>query len=151
MLHQAGSVARQVYFIGRGAARSFYYDDGRDVTYWIALENDIVGSVASYISTAPSTKSVETLEDCVLWVMDRMSLDQAAVEDPAIGAFMVHLLGHAVVGLEKRLDELQFRTAKERYTNLLAERPEVLRRVPLGMVASYLGMTQETLSRVRRK
>lgn len=149
ILSEIDTPARCVYFIGSGSARSYYLQEGREVTYWIAMEGDIAGSVSSYLTGSASSKAVATIEACVLWEIHQERMARLARSYPEIAVLIQDLLSEAIVRLEARLDALLFHSAKERYATLLQERPDIVRRVPLGIIASYLGMSQETLSRVR--
>lgn len=71
ILTREGYSCHQIHFIERGIARTFYYKDNKDVTYWIAAEGEFIGSMASFFSKTPGNKYVETMEDCILWVFDR--------------------------------------------------------------------------------
>ena len=151
ILQEAGRVANQIYFVEKGISRTFYYKDGKDITYWIAAEGDFVGSMASFFSRKPGNKYVETLEDCILWEFDYPKLEKLfdmSVEFERAGRLFAN---HAISLLEKRFDDLHFNSAKERYNILIDHHPQIIQRVSLGIIASYLGITQETLSRIRNQ
>lgn len=151
LLQELDTVCDSIYFIEKGLARTFYYKDGKDITYWIALENDFVGSMASFFMRVPSNKMVETLEPSVLWKFDYSkmeSLFSSNQEMQKVGRLFAY---YGISIMEKRFDDLHFHTAKERYEFLVKNKPELLQRMSLGMIATYLGITQETLSRIRKK
>jgi CRP-like cAMP-binding protein len=151
LLQREGRVCNQIYFIEKGIARTFYYKDGKDITYWIAAENEFVGAMASFFSRTLSNKWVEPLEDSTLWVFDYHKIEtvlQQSIELERMGRLFAY---YGITLLEKRFDDFHFLTAKERYSLLIHKHPQIIQRVPLGIIASYLGITQETLSRIRNQ
>jgi CRP-like cAMP-binding protein len=148
-LHELGKICNKIYFVEKGIARTFYYKDGKDITYWIALENDFVGAMSSYFMREPSNKMVETIEDCVLWEFEYQKLESLFATNQELGKVGRLFANYGMSLMEKRFDNLHFNSAKERYDILVKQQPEILQRISLGMIASYLGVTQETLSRIR--
>jgi len=148
-LLDTNQVCSKIYFVEKGIARTFYYKDGKDITYWIAVENDFVGSMSSYFNQLPSNKLVETVEQCVLWEFEHSKLESLFTSSPEMGELGRLFSNYGISLMEKRFDNLHFYSAKERYEILLNSQPQIIQRVPLGMIASYLGIAQETLSRIR--
>jgi len=149
ILQEQGKICNKIYFVEKGIARTFYYKDGKDITYWIALENDFVGAMSSYFMREPSNKMVETIEDCVLWEFEYQKLEGLFSTNQELEKVGRLFANYGISLMEKRFDNLHFNTAKERYDILIKQQPEILQRISLGMIASYLGVTQETLSRIR--
>lgn len=150
ILQKQGRISDKIYFVEKGIVRTFYFKDGKDVTYSIATQNDFAGSMSSFFMQKPSNKIVETLEESHLWELEygRLeSLFEANQELSRVGRLFTN---YGISVMEKRFDDMMFYTAKERYIILVQERPELLQKVPLGMIASYLGVIQETLSRIRK-
>lgn len=150
-LQEVGKVCNSIYFVEKGIARTYYYKDGKDITYWIVAENDFLGAMGSFFMREPSNKLVETIEPCVLWKFEYHKLEALFAVNQEIERTARLFANYGIGLLEKRADSLHFNTAKERYDLLVKEQPEVLKRVPLGMIASFLGITQETLSRIRKQ
>jgi CRP-like cAMP-binding protein len=150
ILSRAHTVSAQVYFIEQGLARTYYYKGDKQVTDWLSAEGEFTGSMSSYLTQQPDRRQVELLEPSLLWAVPFWELDQLYRTDHAIERLGRLLVSHGLVLLQQRFDELHFATAAERYENLRQRHPTLLQRVPLSMLASYLGMTQETLSRIRR-
>ncbi len=148
-LQETGKVCDSIYFVEKGIARTYYYKNGKDITYWIVPENEFVGAMGSYFTRKPSNKLVETLEPCVLWRFEYERLEKLYAENHALERVARLFANYGIGLMEKRADSLHFNTAKERYDILTAQHPDILKRVPLGIVASFLGITQETLSRIR--
>lgn len=149
ILQKQNKICDKIYFVEQGIARTFYYKDGKDITYWIAIENDFIGSMSSYFMREPSNKLVETIEDCVLWEFEYHKLESLFSANKELGNVGRLFSNYGISLMEERFDNLHFNTAKERYGILIKKQPEIVNRIPLGMIASYLGITQETLSRIR--
>ena len=149
ILQKEGQISDKIYIIEKGIVRAFYHKDGKDITYAIATQNDFIGSMSSFFMQTPSNKTVETIEDCVLWEFEYNKLQALFDMNTELGKAGRLFANFGVAVMEQRFDNMMFYTAKERYEILLNSRPEVIQKVPLGMIASYLGITQETLSRIR--
>ena len=149
-LLKSGVVANQIFFVVKGATRSYYLKDGNEITTWFTFENDFTTSFYSFISNEPSHETIELLEDSILYVLKFDDLNTLTEKYPEINHLYRKVLELNFVRQEKLLTE-RFSTAKEKYQNLNTKFPGILQRVPLGHIASYLGITQSTLSRIRRK
>jgi len=140
---------RNLFFIEKGLVRGFYFDGGKEITHWFAAEGDFATSFYSFISNEPSPDTVETLEDCELYRIDHSSLQELYKKFPETERIGRIITENYYIELEERFLNNQFKSAKERYQNLLNKKSSLLQRVSLGQIATYLGITQETLSRVR--
>jgi CRP/FNR family transcriptional regulator, anaerobic regulatory protein len=144
-----GERCRNLYFIEKGLIRGFYYDQGKEITHWFGKEGEFATSFYSFITNEPSPETIEALEDCELIRIkhnDLQDLYQTFPETERIGRIITETY---YIDLEERFLNIQFKTAKERYQNLLNKNASLLQRASLGQIATYLGITQETLSRVR--
>jgi CRP-like cAMP-binding protein len=146
-----GIVCNQLYFLEKGCLRGFYNLDGKEVSSWFAFENNFVTSFYSFISRKPSIENIQLIEDCQLWSVSFENLQQLYDRHQDIERMVRIINERYYVMLEERLNSAQFKTAKERYEQLLETSPHMLQRIPLGYIASYLGISQETLSRIRGK
>ena len=138
-----------LYFIERGLLRGYYFDEGKEITNWFAEESEFATSFYSFIANKPSSEIIQALEDCELIELSHSSLQKLYTkfqETERIGRIITE---NYYIKLEERILSLQFKTAKERYQKLFTSRPSLLQRASLGQIASYLGITQETLSRIR--
>ncbi|CAN5315271.1 Crp/Fnr family transcriptional regulator [soil metagenome] len=149
MLVQADTVSEVIYYIETGLARTFYYKDGRDVTDWLSAEHQFAGSMVSFLSGQPDRRMVQLLEPSVVWSVSYRSLEALYTKYHDIERLGRLLVSHGLILVQQRFDELHMATALERYQRLLTTNPTLIQRVPLGMIASYLGVTPETLSRIR--
>jgi CRP-like cAMP-binding protein len=143
------TVCHYLYFIESGLTRTYYIKDGKDVTDWISAENSFACSIISFITRKPDRRIIETLEPSILWALQHDELENLCAAHHEIERFVRHLLAMGLVQLQHKFDDLHFASALERYQTLMTANPTFIQRVPLGMIASYLGITQETLSRIR--
>lgn len=150
-LVEEGRTCNHMYFLEKGSLRGFYNLDGKEVTYWFGFENNFVTSFYSFISRKPSFENIQLLEDCTLWSLSYEELQELYNLHPEIER--LGRLSHEkyYLMLEDRFVSNHFKDARERYEMLMESSPHILRRVPLGYIASYLGISQETLSRIRSK
>lgn len=146
-----GKICDYVYFLERGCLRGYYNHDGKEVTYWFAFENNFVTSFYSFISRQPCVENIQLMEDCTLWAISYNDLQSLYNKHPDVERLGRIMHERYYVMLEERFVRNHFKEARERYEKLLTHAPHILQRVPLGYVASYLGITQETLSRIRSK
>lgn len=150
-LFREGKVNNNIYFIGQGLARAFVFHEHHEVTFWFAREADPLLSIQSYVNDLPGYENIELLEDCVLFQLKKQDLERLYHEDIHLANWGRRLADQSFVDTEKRLISRQFKSSMERYEDLIKKQPDLFRRVPLKLVASYLGMTQVTLSRIRAK
>jgi CRP-like cAMP-binding protein len=136
------------YFIIQGAVKAYYLKDDKEVCSWFAAENETVGNMSAHRGK-PSNETIELLEDTELISFEIHRINELAKNDLAISHFINEILEEHILFLEKRIYDLQFVSSSERYKRLLEEAPEILQRVSLTDIASYLGVSRETLSRVR--
>ncbi len=144
-----GKVCNHVYFLEQGCVRGFYNLDGKEISYWFAFENNFVTSFFSFITRKPGVENIQLIEDCTLWAITYDDLQKLYTKHPDMERLGRIMHERYYVMLEERFVSNHFKEARERYENLLTHAPHILQRVPLGYIASYLGITQETLSRIR--
>lgn len=151
LLVEPGKPCSNIYFITKGFARIFYYKDGKDITEGFRSESNVILSLVSLITHQPDKRGIEVLEPTDLLYINYREFEQHFELYPDFYKMALHFTNVAVMLLQKRLDGLLFESAQSRYKSLLRIYPDILQRLPLGMVASYLGITQETLSRIRAR
>lgn len=141
---------RRICFIVKGAVRTYYIDkDGHDITSWLLFEGDLAISVYSFFSQCPSFEAIEAIEDCCMLSLSYEKLSRLYLEFLELNYIGRRLTEQYYIRSEEKANALRILNARERYLDLLQKYPLVLTRVPLGYIASYLGITQSTLSRVR--
>jgi CRP-like cAMP-binding protein len=138
-----------VYFIRKGFVRAYAYTGDHEVTFWFGREGEPVLSMKSYVQQQKGYEDIELLEDCELYEIKAADLQRLFQEDIHIANWGRRFAEQELVRTEERLISRQFRTATERYKELLKENPDLVQRVALGNIASYLGITQVSLSRIR--
>lgn len=148
-LLRPGAICQYLYFIEKGLTRTYYIKEGKDITDWISIEDSFAVSIISFLTHQPDIRGIELLEDSLLWAISYRDLESLYKEYHDIERLGRLLLAHGIVQLQQRFDDLHFATAHDRYQKLIEETPSLVNRVPLGMIASFLGITQETLSRIR--
>lgn len=149
ILVRQDTICNSVYFIESGLTRTCYFRDGKDVTDWISDENSFACSIISFISREPDRRGIELLEPSVLYSLHYQDLENLARQYHDVETFFRKIVTFGLVQVQQRFDDLHFATASQRYQTLIATHPTFIQRVPLGMIASYLGITRETLSRIR--
>ena len=149
VLSHQNTYNRNVYFMEEGLARMFYYEKGKDITTNFYSEAKAFGSVDTIFSNVASVYSIETLEESTITFCDYKKLEDLCSVSLTSANFSRFILGNLMTQMSKRMSSLQHMTAKEKYAQLLEENPNIILRAPLGMIASYLGISQETLSRIR--
>ncbi len=146
-----GTICRHLYFLETGALRGFYHLDGKEITHWFAFENDFVTSFHSFITGQPAVETIKLLEGSILWAISKERLTQLLNQHHDIERLLRIAYEKYYLRLEERFVNSQFKTAAERYQTLLTQTPHIIERVPLGYIASFLGISSETLSRVRSR
>ena len=150
-LVQAGTVSAHSFLVETGVLRKFYLKAGVEVTTEFVFPGDLVASVTSFLEQVPGREFIQAVTACRVRLVPHELFAAAHAQHPEIAHLNFLVLQQHCRWLEQRLYELQFATAAEKYQRLLTTQPELLRHVPLGYVASYLGVTLETLSRIRAK
>ena len=150
-LVEEGQVARELYFINRGCLRFYYNRDGDEITGFIFLENMFATALDSFLQQEPSAQIVETLEDCELLVISYSALQQLYDYSTNFQIFGRKLAEQRLVNAQRILSSYILDSPEERYRKLLATRPEWLLRVPQHYIASFLGITPVSLSRIRKR
>lgn len=154
VLLKEGQVSKRSFFIEKGCLRIWFNNNGRDVTFQFAFENQVISSADSFMKGIPSMFTIEAIEPSVIHVLSKKNFD-----------LMMNELGDEPVFLKTMIDALFERqlyymreflsfirdTPQQRYINLLKEKPHLIQRIPQHYIASYLGITSVSLSRIRNK
>ncbi len=148
-LQSIGHTCKTIYFINKGLARIYYYKDGVDITESFVFENNIIARVESLFTGKPSQKAIQVLEDSEVTAINATKLFELYDSFPEIERLFRKIFEAGYVETVNRIEGIQFHTAEERYSSLIKEQSSILQRVPLKFIASYLGITQVTLSRIR--
>ncbi|WP_159468709.1 Crp/Fnr family transcriptional regulator [Dyadobacter sp. 3J3] len=149
ILIKAGRVERSVYFIEKGIARAYLDKDDKEITFWFGSESDILLSYNSFFVSQPGYESIELLEDSVLYKISNDILQNLYNNNLQLANWGRKLVESELIKTEERFISRQFKTAAERYKDFINSQPAILQRVQLRHIASYLGISQVTLSRIR--
>ena len=150
LVHQ-GEVCKSLYFVEQGMGRSYYLNEnGKEITQWFFGVGKFMTSSDSFFQQTPSLYNLEVLEDSILYSISKEEIDQLFSTYHKMEKLGRLVTIEMLTKLGNKLNAIQFQTAKERYDYMLTEFPDIVYQVPLGHIASYLGMTQETLSRIRK-
>lgn len=143
-------ISRHLFFVLKGSLRSYSIDQsGNERVMQFAFEGHWVSDLSSFITQTPGDMIIEAVEDAEVLLLAHNDLEMLLDKIPALEKFFRLLYQRAYVALQKRVNMRDSNTAKERYKELIAKQPNVAKRVPLLYIASYLGITAESLSRVR--
>jgi len=148
---EAGTTAKEVYFILNGCIRLFYNKDGEDISAYFFTEKMFAGAYDSFISQKPSRHSIETLEDCQVLAISYKALQELFIEFPKMNEFVRKVLEERFVSLHELFTSQILDSPEERYLNLLKERPDIIQRIPQHQIATFLGITPVSLSRIRNR
>ncbi len=145
-----GKIHDYIYLIIKGSVKSYYSKDSKEVCVWFSLENEIIGTTST-IQGDTSKETIELLEDSELIKLNIEKIKELTQKDLSISNVLNSLWEEHATFLEERLYQLQFMNSQERYKALIKDNPEILQRVSLTDIASFLGVSRETLSRIRAK
>lgn len=149
IISRNGNINRKVYFVEKGLMRSFYYENGKDITTNFCPEGKLIANIDTLFSNLPAKNNIEALEDSEVIFCNYMKLEEFCERSLSASNFSRFILGRLMMQMSERISTLQYMTAKERYEDFLKNQSDILLRAPLGNIASYLGISQETLSRIR--
>jgi len=151
LLLKEGTICNHIYFIVKGAVRGFRREGQKDITTWIVIENELVTSIFSLDNPAPSFENIQALENSELLALTYDDLGQLYERFPEFNLIARKLLHRYYADAEKRAFIARLTKAENKYRNFLMMHTSLANRIPLKYIASYLGMTLETLSRVRKR
>jgi CRP-like cAMP-binding protein len=147
---QEGNVCKYAGFIVRGSARTFTVDEeGRERIFKLSVENWWLTDFESYYKLTPSRFNIEALEEMELLLITNAEVEAYFMSIPAFSAMMEVIKQNNAIANQTRMQAAISYTAEERYAELVRDYPHFLQRFPQNMIASYLGIAPETLSRIR--
>ncbi len=150
LLHQ-GDICKHLYFLSEGISRSYSLRDGQDITNWFSFRNDFITSYSSFFPKAPSYESIQMLTDGVLFRISYERLQELKEQASEIAELIDHFSVLYTVQLEQRLFVIQTHSATEKYRLMMEQEPHLIQHIPSKHLASYLGISRETLSRIRSR
>lgn len=152
ILRPENSLFNSLGYIINGAVRTFYIDQqGIEISYLLQLNGDAIGDYANFISGESSNLHIQFLLDSEVLYIHKRRLEQLIDKDPFWMGFAKKISDLAFLSAKQRLDELFFYNPEERYLNLLKKSPKLIQAIPQKYIASYLGITNQSLSRIKNR
>jgi CRP-like cAMP-binding protein len=151
VLLEEGQVSRRMFFIEKGCLRTWANNDGREITTQFFFEGDKVSSIESFRTNQPSLYSIESLEPCILQTISQHDFQKALENLPELKVEMQEHLFKRLLQSQKTFYSYLKNTPQQRYVELIEEHPHIIKRIPQHYIASYLGITSVSLSRIRNR
>lgn len=149
MVHDAHKVCTQSYFIQKGLFRTYFIKEGKEISEYFPAEGEWSNSPRSFRTRTVDVYYIDAIEDTETWCLHVDDLMYLFEHFPEMERYARLSMGTVLGHLLERVALMRFTTAKEKYHHFLTTYHDIHHRIPLGMIASYLGITQETLSRIR--
>ena len=149
-LLQEGDITRYEYFVNKGCLRTYTIDEkGLEHVIQFAIEDWWGGDMYSFLTQTPAKYTIDALEDSELLCLEKNALEELYIKVPKFEKFFRHLLQNAFISLQERIIANLSQQADERYCTFIGKYSTMEKRLPLKQIASYLGITPESLSRIR--
>ncbi|MEZ2334191.1 Crp/Fnr family transcriptional regulator [Mucilaginibacter sp. RCC_168] len=149
---KAGAVCNAYYFIEKGIMRSYTYNlEGDEVTTAFYAEKSFASDLLSFFNRSPSREYIQTITDCETWSITYADMQESFHAMPDFREFGRLKLVNSYGILKERMLSMLQETAEQRYSDLISSSPEIFQHVPLKYIASYLGITDTSLSRIRKE
>jgi len=148
-LVKEGQYSDKTFFIINGCARAYYLKNGKDISDWFAFENEFISSINSFFLNIPSPHFIELLEDSILLEISRKDVEKLSDKYHDFERLSKIIITKTMLQQQERIASMQFHSAEQKYENILSIQPNITQRIPLTHIASYIGITLETLSRIR--
>jgi CRP-like cAMP-binding protein len=151
-LLQEGDVSHYTAFVEKGVLRSFTIDDkGHEHIMQFATEDWWISDLYSFLTEEPSDYSIEALEETELLLINKEHYENMMLAVPKMERYFRILTQNSLISMQRRISGKMTLTAEQNYKKLMEQRPALLQRVPQHMIASFLGIAPETLSRIRKQ
>jgi len=151
VLLKEGAHSKKAFFIESGCMRLWFNNLGRDISFQFFFENEVVSSVESFMMAQPSLFTLETIEPCTLRVIHKKDFELMLSESPEMKKYINASILERLVLYQKLFLSRIKDNPQTRYQDLIKNQPQIIQRIPQHYVASYLGITSVSLSRIRNK
>lgn len=149
---EEGETCKQVAFVLSGSLRSFYISDkNEEVTYCITFPNSLMTAYSSFLTAQPTQENIQAIAQTELLIIEKGKFEKLVQHNSNWIGFLKTIAEQQYIELEKRIFQLQKSDAVKRYSNLMKNQPEYIQKIPLQYLASYLGISQRHLSRIRKE
>lgn len=146
-----GEIENYLSFISKGVIRLYIPKEESDLTFGFLFDNEFVTGYDSFLTQTPSEYQIETLTDTILWKISSKDLEEVYERTSSGNIIGRKMAENMFLIKSKRELSLLSKTAEERYLDLFSDRPKLLKQIPLKYIASYIGVTPQALSRIRRR
>ena len=150
-LIKTGETAKEAYFLKKGMMVMIYEKKGKNYIRDFIFDNTPAVAFPSFFNNKPSRYSIKTLTSCTLEVITKRDYIKACIKIPKMKSIALTATNHGHMTLEKRFEAILTLTPEERYIDLLKNNPSMVNQIPIGLIASYLGISIQSLSRIRRR
>ncbi|CAM4249350.1 cAMP-binding domain of CRP or a regulatory subunit of cAMP-dependent protein kinases [Pedobacter westerhofensis] len=144
-----GQICKHIFLVEQGCLRNFYNNDGSDVNLNFTMEGQFFTSFESYANREPSKIIIQAMEKSLVWIINSRAFPKEHEYYTTFSTFIRRLFIRLLLTTEEHHNMMRMNTPAERYEYILKNKPEMIQRIPLTHVASYIGITRETLSRIR--
>lgn len=151
ILLQEGRISKTMFFIEKGCLRTWINNDGKEITTQFFFEGDSVSSIESFRTSQPSLYSIESLEPCILQTISQQDFQDALKNLPEIKEELEAHLFRRLVQMQELFYSYLKNNPQQRYEELIERHPHIVQRIPQHYIASYLGITSVSLSRIRNR
>ncbi|RZI47915.1 Crp/Fnr family transcriptional regulator [Lactococcus kimchii] len=146
-----GDLSNKVYYIKKGALRMWNNDDGKDITFQFFFESQIVSSYESFYLNIPSKFSIESIEPTELLIIDKQQVYQLLNDYPEMNNYFIEQLSMRLITYTDYFLSRIKESPEKRYLSLLTQNSDLINRVPDYYIASFLGITPVSLSRIKKR
>ncbi|RRB10560.1 Crp/Fnr family transcriptional regulator [Larkinella knui] len=150
-LLQEGKISTTMYFIEKGCLRTWINNDGKEITTQFFFEGDSVSSIESFRTKQPSLYSIESLEPCILQTISQKDFQNIIEDSPGLKKDFEEHLFKRLFQTQKLAYSFLKNNPQKRYEELIEQYPHIIQRIPQHYIASYLGITSVSLSRIRNR
>lgn len=148
---EEGQRCKYFFYILKGFVRVYYLDySGNEITHWFSEADSMITSPFSFFRKEPNILYFETLEDSELIQITNDQLDLIVSQSQSLEKTYRHLIAEFAMSLSRRIMSLHTQTAEDRYLNLMKDYPQIFQKAKLSHIASFLGITPQSLSRIRK-
>jgi CRP-like cAMP-binding protein len=151
VLLRQGETAKKIFIIKEGCLRQWQNHEGREITFQFFFENEMVASIESFRSNKPSALNIEALEPSTLFILSKKNFENLLSETPELKDFMMEMAFRRFNHYSKLYLSFLKNNPVGRYMELIRNEPRIIQRIPQHYIASYLGITPVSLSRIRNK